>query len=189
VLRRNGGVRVLPPTNRLLGRQDIPRSAAGIGLVELMVVVLIISMIMALAVPSYQRVQKKAKAAALVNDFRVFSSVYLSYAHENGAWPAETAAGIVPAGISAQEMKADVWENPTPTGGQFDWEFMQAHPGGTSPGGKWRAAIAISDAGPKPLIVDLELYQLIDDAIDDGNLSTGSFRLGNGNCPIYILEP
>jgi type II secretory pathway pseudopilin PulG len=71
-------------SRRLLGRRSIPRSTAGVGLVELMVVVLIISMLMALAVPSYQRVRKRAKAGAIVNDFRVFSAVYLSYAHENG---------------------------------------------------------------------------------------------------------
>jgi type II secretory pathway pseudopilin PulG len=154
-----------------------------------MVVVLIISMIMALAVPSYQRVQKKAKAGALVNDFRVFSAVYLSYAHENGAWPAESAAGVIPTGITSQDMKADVWTRPTPIGGKFDWEFLQVHPGGTSPGGTWRAAIAISDTADAPLIVDPEIYLLIDEALDDGNLNTGSFRYGNNNSPIFILEP
>jgi type II secretory pathway pseudopilin PulG len=176
-------------SRRLLGRRSIPRSTAGVGLVELMVVVLIISMLMALAVPSYQRVRKRAKAGAIVNDLRVFSAVYLSYAHENGAWPAEAAAGVIPTGVTSQDLKSDVWMNPTPIGGKFDWEYMQVHPGGTSPGGTWRAAIAISDTSDAPLIVDLELYQMMDQALDDGNLNTGSFRLGNNNCPIYILEP
>ncbi len=176
-------------SRRLLGRRSIPRSTAGVGLVELMVVVLIISMLMALAVPSYQRVRKRAKAGAIVNDLRVFSAVYLAYAHENGAWPAEAAAGVIPTGVTSQDLKSDVWMNPTPIGGKFDWEYMQVHPGGTSPGGTWRAAIAISDTSDAPLIVDLELYQMMDQALDDGNLNTGSFRLGNNNCPIYILEP
>lgn len=182
-------MRALPDSRRLLGRRSIPRSAAGVGLVELMVVVLIISMLMALAVPSYQRVQKRAKAGALTNDFRVFSSVLLSYAHESGGWPPETAAGVIPAGITSQDMKIDVWTNPTPIGGKFDWEFMQVHPGGTSPGGRWRAAIAVTDATGAPLLVDVDMFKMIDEALDDGNLSTGSFRLGDGNCPIYILEP
>ena len=182
-------MRALPDSRRLLGRRSIPRSAAGVGLVELMVVVLIISMLMALAVPSYQRVQKRAKAGALVNNFRVFSSVFLAYAHENGAWPAETPAGVVPAGITSQDIKIDVWTNPTPTGGKFDWEYMQVHPGGTSPGGRWRAAIAITDTSGAPLLIDTEMYQMIDQALDDGNLNTGSFRLGDNNCPIFILEP
>ena len=179
----------LPHSNRLLGRQRIPRSARGVGLVELMVVVLIISMLMAVAVPSYQRVRKKAKAAALVNDLRVFAAVFQAYAHENGSWPPEAAAGVVPTGITAQEMKYDVWTHVTPNGGMFDWENNQVHPGGTSPGGRWRAAIAITDGSQQPLIVDLEMFQLMDAALDDGNLNTGNFRLGTGNCPIYILEP
>lgn len=182
-------MRASPDSRRLLGRRSIPRSTAGVGLVELMVVVLIISMIMALVVPSYQRVQKKAKAGALANDFRVFSGVFLSYAHEKGAWPVESAAGVLPPGITSQDLKSDVWLRATPTGGKFDWESLQVHPGGTSPGGTWRAAIAISDTADAPLIVDLEMYQLIDEAIDDGNLATGSFRLGDNNCPIFILEP
>ncbi|HTL67857.1 MAG TPA: type II secretion system protein [Lacunisphaera sp.] len=181
-------MRVLPDTPRPR-RQAIPRSAAGVGLVELMVVVTIISMLMALAVPSYQRVQKRARAGAIVNDFRVFASVFLAYAHENGAWPAEAPAGVVPTGVTSQDLKLDRWTTPTPIGGHFDWEFMQVHPGGTSPGGTWRAAIAITDTADAPLIIDLDLYQQMDQAIDDGNLSTGSFRLGDGNCPIYILEP
>jgi len=182
-------MRASPDSRRLLGRRSIPRSTAGVGLVELMVVVLIISMIMALAVPSYQRVQKKAKAGALVNDFRVFMSVFLSSAHESGSWPAESAPGVIPAGITSQELKVDVWTKATPIGGKFDWEFMQVHPGGTSPGGRWRAAIAITDTSESPLLVDTELFQMMDQALDDGNLATGSFRLGDSNCPIYILEP
>jgi prepilin-type N-terminal cleavage/methylation domain-containing protein len=176
-------MRASPDSSRLLGRRTIPRSAKGVGLVELMVVVTIISMLMALAVPSYQRVQKKARAGAIVNDFRVFSAVYLSYAHENGTWPAEVAAGVIPAGITSQDMKTDVWTNPTPIGGKFDWENNQMHQGV-----RYRAAIAITDTASSPLLVDLELFQMMDQALDDGNLATGSFRLGEGNCPLLILE-
>ncbi|MEI6106508.1 MAG: type II secretion system protein [Opitutae bacterium] len=175
---------MLPHTNRLLGRQRIPRSCAGIGLVELMVVVLIISMLMAVAVPSYQRVRQKAKAATLVNDLRVFAAVFQAYAHENGVWPAEAASGVVPTGITSQELKIDVWTHDTPNGGRFDWEYNQTHNGV-----KYRAAIAITDGPGLPLVVDLEMFRLMDLALDDGNLNTGSFRLGDGNCPLYILEP
>jgi prepilin-type N-terminal cleavage/methylation domain-containing protein len=176
-------MRVLPDSPRLPGRRSIPRSERGVGLVELMVVVTIISMLMALAVPSYQRVQKKARAGALVNDMRVFSTVFLAYAHENGVWPAETAAGVVPTGITSQDMKTDTWINPTPIGGKFDWEYNQIHQGV-----KYRAAIAITDTADSSLIIDTELFQLMDEALDDGNLNTGSFRLGENNCPLYILE-
>lgn len=162
---------------------------AGASLVEVMVVVTIISMIITMAVPSYQAVQRKARANALANDFRVFSAVFQAHAHEFGTWPPEAAAGVVPTGVTSQELKPDIWSRKTVIGGKFDWENMQVHPGGTSPGGKWRAAIAISDTADAPLLIDLALYAEIDQALDDGNLNTGSFRLGYANCPIFILEP
>lgn len=175
---------------RLIGRQRLPRSAAGvISMVELLTVVLIISILFLMAVPTYQQIRRKARATALVNDFRVFGAVFQAYAHERGAWPAESATGVVPAGLTNDDLQTDSWTRRTPIGGKFDWEYNQAHPGGTSPGGKWRAALAIATTGDAPLLVDADLYEQIDEALDDGNLATGNFRLGFGDCLLFILEP
>jgi type II secretory pathway pseudopilin PulG len=182
-------MRVRCATNRLLGRRDIPRSTSGVGLVELMVVVTIISMIMLAAVPTYNRIQRKARASAVVNDFRVFASVFQAHAHETGSWPAETAVGVVPPGINNSEINMQAWTRLTPMGGQFDWDFNQVHPGGTSPGGRWRAALAINSNATSPVILDIELLKEIDRAIDDGELTSGSFRLGGDGGPLFILEP
>ncbi len=177
-------MRVSSPSSRLLGRRNIPRSAAGVGLIELMVVVTIISFLMMLAVPAYQRVERKARASALVNDLRVFAAVFQSHANEKGTWPPEAAAGVVPTGIGSDELKTDVWTQPTIIGGHFDWENNQIHNGI-----HYHAAIAITDTADAPLLVDLELFQEMDDALDDGNLATGSFILGDNNSPLFILEP
>ena len=91
--------------SRLIGPQSIPRSKAGVmSLVELMVVVLIISMLFLAAVPAYQRIQRKARASAIANDFRVFGAVFQAYAHEKGAWPPEAASGVVPTGLTAADL-------------------------------------------------------------------------------------
>ena len=181
---------IVPPrASRQIGSQRIPRSAAGLSLVELMIVVLIISMLFLAAIPAYQRIQRKARAAALTNDFRVFGAVFQAQAHEKGAWPAEANAGVVPTGITSDDIQAGVWQKPTAMGGQFDWENNQAHPGGTSPGGKWRAALAITGTSAAPLMIDADLMQEIDESLDDGNLETGNFRKGFGDCPILIIEP
>ncbi len=174
----------------MIGPQRIPRSRAGVmSMVELMVVVLIISMLFLAAVPAYQRIQRKARAATIVNDFRVFGAVFQAYAHEKGTWPAEAAAGVVPAGLSSQDFQVDKWMNPTPMGGKFDWEYNQVHPGGTSPGGRWHAALAITGTSDAPLIIDSDLMQEIDDDLDDGDLENGNFRKGFGDCPLLIIEP
>lgn len=170
--------------SRLVGRQRIPRSIAGVmGLVELMVVVAIISFLMAAVTPVYLRVQRKARASAIANDFRVFAASFQAHAHEAGAWPVETAAGVVPTGMTNMELKAKDWQRVTVIGGHFDWEKGQVHNGI-----RYSAALAITDTSDAPLIIDLEMFQLIDEAIDDGNLSTGSFILGENDCPLFILE-
>ncbi|MDI1247634.1 MAG: prepilin-type N-terminal cleavage/methylation domain-containing protein, partial [Lacunisphaera sp.] len=104
------------PLRRLIGRQAIPRSTAGIGLVELMVVVTIISMLMAVAMPSYQRVQRKARAASLVTDFRVFTAVLQARTHEAGSWPEETPAGEVPSLITKDDIQLMSWTTPPAIG-------------------------------------------------------------------------
>jgi type II secretory pathway pseudopilin PulG len=182
-------MRVRSTSSRLLGRRDIPRSAAGVGLVELMVVVTIISMIMLAAVPTYNRIQRKARASTVANDFRVFAAVFQAHAHETGAWPAEVPVGTVPLDMNNNELKAEAWLKITPMGGQFDWDFNQVHPGGTSPGGRWRAAIGIVNSATSAVILDEALLLEIDRTLDDGDLTTGSFRLGGDGGPLFILEP
>ncbi len=180
----------LPRANRVIGRQRLPRSATGvISLVELMTVVLIISILFLAAVPTYQQIQRKARATAIANDLRVFGAVFQAYAHERGSWPAEAAAGVLPTGLDTRDLQVDVWTRPTPMGGKFDWESNQTHPGGTSPGGRWRAAIAINTTPDSAFVVDADLMETIDEALDDGDLSTGNFRAGFGDCPLFILEP
>jgi type II secretory pathway pseudopilin PulG len=182
-------MRVRTDSNRLLGRRDIPRSTSGVGLVELMVVVTIISMIMLAAVPTYNRIQRKARASTIVNDFRVFASAFQAHAHETGSWPAEVAPGVVPPEMTNVEMNFTAFTRVTPMGGHFDWDFNQVHPGGTSPGGRWRAALGINNTADSSVILDQELLQEIDAALDDGDLNTGSFRLGGDGGPLFILEP
>ena len=147
------------------------------------------SLLFLAAVPAYQRIQRKARAAALTNDFRVFGTVFQTYAHEKGSWPAESAAGVVPTGITDKDLQTNAWTKPTAMGGQFDWENNQAHPGGTSPGGRWRAALAITGTSTSPLVIDAGLMRDIDEALDDGDLETGNFRKGYLDCPILIIEP
>ena len=105
--------------------------------------------------------------------------------------PAETPAGVLPPGLTAEEIQTATWTKITPMGGMFDWENYQAHPGAPMPDGKWRAAVAITAPadGSAPLVIDAELMQEIDESLDDGDLETGNFRKGYGDCPILIIEP
>jgi prepilin-type N-terminal cleavage/methylation domain-containing protein len=79
---------------------------AGFTLIEIMVVVVIISVLAAVAVPALQKVQRKAKTTTIVNDFRVFTAAFDSYAQEMGAWPPEAAMpGFSPPGWMSESTR------------------------------------------------------------------------------------
>ena len=166
-------------------RSRNPRPQSGFTLVELMVVVLIISVLAMLAVPAITRVKRKAKTAAILNDFRVFAAAFETYAHETGNWPAETAAGVLPTEMAAR-LNAPQWTRITPMGGHYDWESNQIHFGAT-----YRAAIAIKGTADAPLPLDANQLIDLERALDGPNVSwlTGTFHMGTGNCPLYIIQP
>jgi prepilin-type N-terminal cleavage/methylation domain-containing protein len=172
------------PSNRLGSRRVRPAAVCGFTLVEIMVVVTIISLLAMLAIPTMQKIRRKARASAIANDFRVFATAFLTYSHENGAWPAESAAGITPTGMDPY-LKGGSWPRISPMGGHYNWDNSQLHQGGFRP----HAAIAISATGDAPLLIDADQLKEIDFAIDDGDLTTGNFRLGSGNAPLFVVEP
>ena len=165
------------------GHGIFPKSDAAFSLIELMVAMTILSLLILLSVPTYQKIQRRAKVAVLANDFRTFATALQSHAHEVGSWPLETAAGVVPTGMTPEELKDDDWTHPTPIGGKFDWEYKQTH-GGT----QYLAAIAITDTSDAPLTIDAELLLDLDKAIDDGDLTTGNLIMGFGGSPLFIIE-
>lgn len=157
-------------------------SGRGFTLVEILVVVVIISLLAMLAIPAVQLVQRRARSSAIINDFRVFSTAFETSAHETGSFPAESAAGVVPAGMETA-LKVDAWLRVTPIGGHYNWENNQMHSGN-----RYKAAIAITATGDAPLPLDVNQLTDIDKALDDGNLYSGNFFLGAGLNPVFVIE-
>lgn len=172
--------------------RDARACQRGFSLVEIMMVVLIISLLGMFAVPTLQRVQRRSKAAAIVNDFRVFAAAFEAAAHQNGSWPAEAAAGTMPAGMTS-DLKVDAWLRTTPMGGKYNWDNTQTHFGSPSPF-RPQAAIAISATASAPLTLDVPMLLELEAAIDGesqasvSNLLTGNFRIGAGLCPLFIIQ-
>lgn len=159
------------------------RAAQGSTLVEVMLVAVIISLLAAVAVPLLIRAKRRAVATATANDLRVFSAAFEGYAHERGVWPAETSPGVVPPEM-VDRIEKTAWERVTPIGGRYDWEYKQTHGGVII-----TAAIQIADTSTAAVVQDIELWEAVDRAIDDGNLSTGNFRTGSDGGPIFIIAP
>ncbi|MBI5692737.1 MAG: prepilin-type N-terminal cleavage/methylation domain-containing protein [Verrucomicrobia bacterium] len=156
-------------------------SGRGFSIVEIMVALTIISLLVAAAIPQVKKYQVNSRAAVVASDLRTFAAAFESYSQEKGAWPAETDAGALPPEMT-ERLGASSWGRVTPMGGRYNWENNQMH-GGV----RYRAALSISEAEGAPLEVNEDLLRAIDRIIDDGNLSTGLFRTGVNNDPLYIL--
>ena len=156
---------------------------AAFTLVELAVVCFIISLLGAIAVPIFKRITEETRSTAVINDLRVFSAAFQSYAHDRGAWPdGGSAPGEVPAGMEGY-LKESNWSRPTPLGGLYFWA-----PNTPQQGERYRACIVLAGTDGNPVSDDRRQLEDLDRRIDDGNLSTGNLRLGYRDYPVYVIE-
>jgi type II secretory pathway pseudopilin PulG len=120
-----------------------------------MIVVVIIGLLAAMAIPAFQRVQERSIASRIANDFRQFEAAFQRYNLENGGWPPAGSPGIVPAGMTG--MLPAAYTSPSPMGGNYSWSGA----GGIIRLTNTQATVAV--------------MQRVDAIMDDGNLATGDF--------------
>ncbi len=73
----------------------------GVTLVEILIVMLIVSILAAIAQPRLSGVIVKAKAADAISDMQVVRVAAYSYQTDQQAWPADADRGIVPTGLAS----------------------------------------------------------------------------------------
>ena len=101
------------------------KSKKGFTLVEIMIVVVIIGLLAALAVPAFQKVRENAIGSTLANDARQLSSAANQYFLENSKNSAEK-SDLVGPGLYITELSSEeiVVSGPFDAGG----EFTLSHP-------------------------------------------------------------
>ncbi|MDD2765670.1 MAG: hypothetical protein PHE83_17040 [Opitutaceae bacterium] len=140
-------------------------------MVEIMVVVVIIGLLAAIAVPGVQRHQRRTQNTRFINDLRVIRDAIEVYTFEKGRYPVDGAAGFPPE-LNPLFPPAQ-WSKPTAVGGVWDWDYKQFG---------YMAGISVYQP-----TVSVAQMQEIDRMIDDGDLSKGIFR-ARSNGYIYILQ-
>ncbi len=154
----------------------------GFSLIEIVIVITIIGFLAAMAVPAVQKVIRASQNNVIINDLRVFASAFQQYAGESGDWPDDQASGdSYPVGMEGY-LRESSWTEITPIGGNYDWDKNVTH-NGTN----FEAVVSITDGQNNEIIVSTDQLSEIDDIIDDGDLTTGNFRLGRRSAPIFIV--
>jgi prepilin-type N-terminal cleavage/methylation domain-containing protein len=75
------------------------RRRAGFTLVELMVVCLIIGILARIAIPKYDKIRLRARAAAVVSELNVVRGAAYQAYENTGRWPIDAATGKVPTAL------------------------------------------------------------------------------------------
>jgi prepilin-type N-terminal cleavage/methylation domain-containing protein len=157
------------------------RRSRAFTLVEIMIVVVIIGLLAAAALPAYRLITLRSRAASVVNDLRTFSTVFITYSLQNGRYPDDGDPQVVPPQVTGQ-LPGNFIQR-TPIGGVYKWNFDIPADGVPA-----KAAIIIQAVTGNALLDDLDQLETVDKQIDDGNLATGNMQLGSTNSLVFIIE-
>ncbi|MBD5780230.1 prepilin-type N-terminal cleavage/methylation domain-containing protein [Pelagicoccus sp. NFK12] len=155
-------------------KQSSCKKKRGLTIIELVVVVTIIGLIAAIAIPAYTTSRRSSIAAKTANDMRKFADQFNLYNLENGAWPSDGYPATIPGGME-DYLSNGVWSQKTPIGGY--WDYDNSAFGFTS-------GVSVDSA-----TMGDETFAAIDALLDDGNLTTGFIVKTAGDRLSYILAP
>jgi type II secretory pathway pseudopilin PulG len=145
-----------------------------------MVVVVLLGILIAIAVPTYRRFQRKAENTQFVNNLRIFTQAYETFAMKYGNWPlSSTNPGDIPEDSAHHSMSGEFrdadWKAGA-LGGQWKWNLS------ASPSAHPRASISRVEV----TVTEAQMTE-IDTLIDDGNPGTGNFR-SNGTTYTFTVQ-
>ena len=154
-------------------RRTVPADR-GFTLIELMIVVAIVGVLAAVAIPQYQRYAEKARLSEMALRLGKWADEFHIWAQINGRYPNDSHIILPPEAAGELSIDNATWLAATDLGGNWNWEGPDFYP---------YAGIAIVGATS-----DANTITLFDQIIDDGNVNTGKFRLTPNGRHTYILD-
>lgn len=108
------------------GLIDLPKEEKGLTLVELLVVVAVLLVLVAIAIPNFLDARKRSTLSTSKGNLKSISTAIESYATDNDQYPVQTAAGDV-TGISGSINPTYIRPIPEdPSGGQYQYQTNAA---------------------------------------------------------------
>ncbi|WP_309399134.1 type II secretion system protein [Cerasicoccus maritimus] len=138
-------------------------------LLEIMVVVIIIGVMLAMAIPGFKAVRERSRVAAFTSDFRAVKEAINRYSLEEGHYPIGTGG---PSADFYEYIREDVITGTTVIGGNW-----------TADVDTYIFAIGVADYQ-----VDDDLIEQIDAAVDDGNTASGKMTISGPKTFLFVIE-
>ena len=145
-------------------------------LIEILIVVVIIGILAAAVLPRFKDVTGEARRMAFINSAKIFVSAAKRYQLDYGVYP-DAQPGVLPDGFG-DYIQSSKWEGATPIGGNWD---SSVKVGGVT------AALGVRYPGGDPDHNPATML-LIDEIVDDGDLTTGAFRTFGARRYFFIIE-
>ena len=152
----------------------------GWSLLELAIVITIIGILVAVAVPFFRIMVKKSRLNTLSNDLRIHSNAIQRFTMDVGYFPQNfsTTPTFMEGYLSAS------WNEPSPIGGRYSWSFVEGESGG-----KGVAFIDLVPTITHPFMVTYTDIVSLDREMDDGNVGSGYLRVAGNRIRYYLSLP
>ncbi|WP_274377765.1 type IV pilin protein [Brumicola nitratireducens] len=139
-----------------------------------MIVVAIIGLLAAIALPTYSNFVLRSKLTETAVQLGAFARDFNTSKQINGKYPDDVSVGVIPTNSSGLTIDKTQWETPTLLGGNWNWEGANNHS---------YAGISIDGS-----TAEEEDFMQLDTIIDNGDLSSGKFRKTPNGRYTFILE-
>ncbi len=157
---------------------------SGFSMVELAIVVSIIGILAALAIPLFKNIIVRSKISTLASDLRVHSESIRRFALEEGTYPTKRDIEDNRFGLTSRldEYLSHSWYLPTPIGGVY-----RLNSSSLSSGKLKNVFIEVSAGGKEPLTVGYKDLMKLDKEIDDGSPGSGFVRISGRRVRYYLM--